>query len=329
MRLVMARADLVLNLVETGMKGDLLRFRKTAEAIAAEASARHQYILADKLKTILTSSPTEDGRKFTNDSALQNAFYELTPQKTLDDLILPGNILSIMGEVVEEHARRDLLRSYNLEPRHKLLLSGPPGNGKTSLAEALANHLSVPFFTVRYEGIINSYLGQTAQQIDRLFDFIKTQRCVLFFDEFDAIGKEREDFNDNGEMKRVVNSLLKQIDLLPSHVVFIGATNHDAMLDKAIWRRFQVQALIPAPTMNLAARWFEMFEAQSGHTLGLSPTTLARKLAGLSFAELEEFALDVRRKYVLGLPDSESKIKAIATRCVAEWSERYRPIADK
>ncbi|WP_140411668.1 AAA family ATPase, partial [Escherichia coli] len=107
------------------------------------------------------------------------------------------------------------------------------GNGKTSIAEALANHLSLPFFTVKYEGIINRYLGETAQQIDKLFEFVKTQRCVLFFDEFDAIGKEREDANDNGEMKRVLNSLLKQIDLLPSHVVFVGATNHESMLDKA------------------------------------------------------------------------------------------------
>lgn len=209
---------------------------------------------------------------------------------------MPEEVIILASEVIEEHSRRDLLRSYNLEPRHKIILSGPPGNGKTTLAEALAHHISVPLFIVKYEGIINSLLGQTAQQIDRLFEFIKTQRCVLFFDEFDAIGKEREDINDNGEMKRVVNSLLKQIDLLPSHVIVVGATNHEKMLDRAIWRRFQVKITVPSPTQSMAAQWFACFEQRTGHSLGFAPATLAKKLAGLSFAELEEFALDVQRK---------------------------------
>ena len=320
----MARADLVLNLVEMGIKGDLPRFKITAEAIAAEATARHQYQLADKLKNILTSSGSGETRRYTYDNDLQNAFYEIQPRKILEDLIVPESVVTQFMELIEEHARRDLLRTYNLEPRHKLLLSGPPGNGKTSIAEALANHLSLPFFTVKYEGIINRYLGETAQQIDKLFEFVKTQRCVLFFDEFDAIGKEREDANDNGEMKRVVNSLLKQIDLLPSHVVVVGATNHESMLDKAIWRRFQLQITVPAPTQRMATKWFEEFEKRVGHSLGLAPSTLARKLSGLSFAELEEFALDVQRKYVLGLPASEDKLKDISAHCLKYWTERYR-----
>jgi SpoVK/Ycf46/Vps4 family AAA+-type ATPase len=321
----MARADLVLNLVEMGIKGDLPRFKKTAEAIAAEASARHHYHLADKLKNILTSTAVLPERIFTHDADLQNAFYEINTQKTFADLTLPDTVLSTCQELVEEHARRDLLRSYNLEPRHKILLSGPPGNGKTTMAEALANHLSVPLFIVKYEGIINRFLGETAQQIDKLFEHIKTQRCVLFFDEFDAIGKEREDSNDNGEMKRVVNSLLKQIDLLPSHVVVIGATNHESMLDRAIWRRFQIQINVPSPTQKMAIKWFESFEERIGHKLGYASSTLAKSLAGLSFAELEEFALDVRRKYILGLPDSEKNLKIITTQCLENWKNRYKP----
>lgn len=320
----MARADLVVNLVETGIQGDLPRFKKTAEAIAAEAKARHHYHLADKLQSILSATTSLAGTGYTHDVDLQNAFYQLPTQRTLSDLILPDDIVETVSEVVQEHARRDILRTYNLEPRHKLLFSGPPGNGKTSLAEALANHLSVPFFTVKYEGIINRYLGETAQKIDRLFDHIKTQRCVLFFDEFDAIGKEREDANDNGEMKRVVNSLLKQIDLLPSHVVIVGATNHEGMLDRAVWRRFHVQVNIPSPTQSLATKWFESFESRIGHSLGYAPSTLARKLSGLSFAELEDFALDIQRKYVLGLPESEKNVRKITEKCLKKWAIRYK-----
>lgn len=320
----MARAELVINLVETGIKGDLPRFRKTAEAIIADATARHQHILAGKLNTILTTTPARQEQQFTQSPELQNAFYQTLPQKTLSDLVLPDAVSAQFEEIVEEHKRRELLRSYNLQPRHRLLLCGAPGNGKTTFAEALANHLSLPFFTVKYEGLIHSYLGKTAQHLDQMFDYIKTQRCVLFFDEFDAIGKERDDVSDNGEMKRVVNSLIKQIDLLPSHVVLIGATNHESMLDRAIWRRFQLQLHIPSPTQKMAEKWFKIFEQRIGRRLGLSPSVLAKQLVGLSFAELEEFALDVQRKYVLGLPDSEKNMIDITHYCIALWKKRFK-----
>lgn len=320
----MARADLVLSLVETGISGDLPRFKKTAEALAEEASSRQHYHLADRLRSLLVNEVGEAVGSGVFTPELQNAFYELSAQKTLDDLTLPDTLATLFNEVVEEHARRDLLRSHNLEPRHRILLCGPPGNGKTTLAEAFATHLAVPFYVVKYEGIINRYLGETAQQLDKLFDHIKTRRCVLFFDEFDAISKEREDLNDSGEMKRVVNSLLKQIDMLPSHVVVIGATNHESMLDRAVWRRFQLQLEVPRPSRKLAENWFTRFIDNTGHGFGYAASTLAEKLAGLSFAELEEFALDVQRRYVLGLPDSQSKVKSITRSRLAHWKKRYK-----
>ena len=110
----------------------------------------------------------------------------------------------------------------------------------TSLAEAIAEKLMLPFLTVRYENIIGSYLGETASRLVKLFDYVKTQSCVLFFDEFETIGKERGDTNETGEIKRVVSSLLMQMDNLPSYVIVIAATNHDVLLDKATWRRFQI-----------------------------------------------------------------------------------------
>lgn len=318
----MARSDLVVNLVKTGIRGDLPLFVKTVEAIAEEARGRHHYHFADKLVEVLNDSKRDSDQPRTSISDLQNAFYEIYTQKTLGDLILPENVLKACKELIEEHHRRDLLRSYNLEPRHRILLSGPPGNGKTTLAEALANELMVPLFIVKYEGIISRYLGDTSIQLDKLFDHVKSHRCVLFFDEFDAISKERGDENDNGEIKRVVNSLLKQIDNLPSHVIFIGATNHERMLDKAMWRRFQLQLSLPQPTRGMAIKWFENFTGKVGHSLGYAPSTLADKLKGLSFAEMEEFALDVQRQYVLGLPASEKKLKTIVKDRLEIWIDR-------
>lgn len=320
----MTRSDLVVDLVKTGISGNLPLFLKTVEAIAEEARGRHHYHFAEKLVSVLNDTRKDSNESRTLIEDLQNAFYEIYCEKTLDDLILPENVLNACKELIEEHHRRDLLRSYNLEPRHRILLSGAPGNGKTTLAEALASQMMLPLYIVKYEGIISRYLGETSQQLDRLFEHVKTRRCILFFDEFDAISKERGDENDNGEIKRVVNSLLKQIDNLPSHVIVIGATNHEQMLDKAMWRRFQLQLSLPQPTRSMAIKWFESFISRVDHSLGYAPSTLAEKLRGLSFAELEEFALDVQRQYVLGLPESEKKIKTIVKSRLDIWTKRVQ-----
>ena len=166
----------------------------------------------------------------------------------MENLILPQAVKDICQSMIDEQLRADILQSYGLEPRNKVLLIGPPGNGKTSLAEAMAEALMVPLLTVRYESIVGAYLGETASKLSKLFEIAKTRKCVLFFDE--TLGKERGDAHETGEIKRVVSSLLMQIDALPSYVVAIAATNHDTLLDKAAWRRFQVKIEIPKPTRN-------------------------------------------------------------------------------
>jgi SpoVK/Ycf46/Vps4 family AAA+-type ATPase len=140
-------------------------------------------------------------------------------------------------------------------------LVGPPGNGKTSLAEAVAEALAVPFFVVHYETMIGSFLGETAGRLKRVFDYARTTPCVLFFDEFDAVGKERGDIHETGEIKRVVTSLLMQIDDLPSYTIVIAATNHAELLDRAVWRRFQLRLGLPTPTTKELTGYFEKFFA--------------------------------------------------------------------
>ncbi len=316
----MARADLVLSLVKTGIEGDQHLFRKTVEAISAEEKAKQHYALAERLDSLLLNATSQASSIPTSDPHLQNAFYEILPKRMLSDIILADEAYSLCREIIEEHQRKELLRSYNLEPRHRILLSGPPGNGKTTLAEVFATELMLPLFIVKYEGIVGSLLGSTAQQLDRLFEHVKSQRCILFFDEFDAIGKERDDVQEVGEIKRVVNSLLKQIDMLPSHVMVIGATNHSSMLDRAIWRRFHVQIDLPLPMQEEAAEFFDQFAESFDQPFGIDSEVLAHELEGLSYAELEEFCLDIRRRYVLQLPESD--IKKITASRLKIWSER-------
>ena len=117
--------------------------------------------------------------------------------------MLPENVHQSCRALIEEQMRTDLLRSYGLEPRNKILLIGPPGNGKTSVAEGIAEALMVPLLTVKYESIIGAYLGETASRLSKLFEYAKTRQCVLFFDEFDTIGKSAEI-----SMKREKSSVL-------------------------------------------------------------------------------------------------------------------------
>ena len=304
----MARADLVLDLVEAERHGDRERFKTIVESLIAEERANQHHLVADRLSEIITttgerSRMVRDGQS----SAVRDLVIEFVPDKRLDDLVLKPQTRRVLGDVIEEQQRSELLRSFGLEPRNRLVLCGPPGNGKTSVAEAIAAELMLPFYVIRYEGIVSSFLGETASRIDEAFNFVRTRRCVLFFDEVDTIAKERGDANETGEIKRVVSTLLLQIDKLPSHVVLVAATNHEELLDRAAWRRFQVRLNLDPPTREQATEYLTKLTMRFGGTLGFAPRTLADKLSGASFAELEQFALDVRRRVVLDGADASPR----------------------
>ena len=210
----MARSDLLVSLVKAGSSGDTARARSVTEAIIAEERAKRHNILAERLSEAMRVNGTASAAAtFVGPGQQHRQFLlELTPRKRLDELVLTDLARRICEELVEEQHRAPVLRAHSLEPRHRVLLVGPPGNGKTSLAEAIAEALAAPFFVVRYEALIGSFLGETASRLKRVFDYARTTPCVLFFDEFDAVGKERGDVHETGEIKRVVSSLLMQVD---------------------------------------------------------------------------------------------------------------------
>jgi SpoVK/Ycf46/Vps4 family AAA+-type ATPase len=300
----MARSDLLLDLVDAERRGDKDRFKILVEAVIAEERANQHHLLADRLSELITTAGTGMVRD-AHASSASDLVHEVVPTRRLDELELGSVNLRVIQELLEEQKRSELLRSYGIEPRNRLLLSGPPGNGKTTVAEAIAAELMLPFYVIRYEGVVSSFLGETAARLDNAFEFVRTRRCVLFFDELDTIAKERSDEHETGEIKRVVSTLLLQIDKLPAHVILVGATNHGELLDRAAWRRFQVRAELHAPSRTQATQYLERLAARFGGDLGYAPRTIADKLAGASFAELEEFALDVRRRAVLESPDAD------------------------
>jgi len=314
----MARSDLVIDLVEAQKHGDSARFRTLVEAIIAEERGNQHHLVADRLAELITVAGSADLLTRSDSSrVVADLISEVIPRRRLDTLQLPPNVAEATNELIEEHRRTELLRSHGIEPRNRVLLEGPPGNGKTSLAEAIAAESMLPFYSVRYEGIVSSFLGETAGKLDHVFEFARTRRCVLFFDEFDTIAKERADTHETGEIKRVVSTLLLQIDRLPSHVIVVCATNHGELLDRAAWRRFQLRLVLTPPTRAAAVEFLEALQIRLGGDLGFTPRTLADKLAGASFAELEQFAQDVRRRYVLSLPSGS--LSEIVRSRLGQW----------
>lgn len=321
----MTRADLLIDLVRASARSDRPRFRKALEALISEERAKQHHILADRLAEYLnsTSQPTKSvvSNSISRNGPDMDLFYEISPTRQLEDLLLPEVVTDACQELFEEHRRADLLRAHNLEPRNRVLLAGPPGNGKTSLADVFATELAMPLLFVRYESVIASYLGETALRLSKLFELVRQRQCVLFFDEFDVVGKERGDIHETGEIKRVVSSLLLQIDDLPTHVIVVVATNHPELLDRAVWRRFQVRLELPPPSQALAREWFVRFERKAELDLGYSPETLAERLQGLSFSELEQFSLDVQRQLVLRTPEAD--VQKIVSERLDQWKHRF------
>tara|TARA_R110002167_G_scaffold51814_2_gene149927 strand:+ start:5466 stop:6446 length:981 start_codon:yes stop_codon:yes gene_type:complete len=325
----MAQADTLVELIKTASSGDQLSFRRVAESLIKEEKDKGHRILADRLAKSLKQSnfAPNNGAVFkahTNDST-KELIYEISPERSLNSLVLPDKIKTQLNELIEEQHRAELLHAHNLRPRHRLLLAGPPGNGKTSLAEALACELMYPLIVVRYETLIGSYLGETSSRLKNLLDYAKTQRCVLFFDEFETLGKERGDTHETGEIKRVVSSLLLQLDELPDYVVVVAASNHPELLDRAVWRRFQLRIELGTPSRSQLAQFINSIENRCKINFGLAPETIAKYLLGLNYAEVEEFCLGIVRRAVLDQStDNALKITRLK---LEQWRGRLKPVS--
>jgi SpoVK/Ycf46/Vps4 family AAA+-type ATPase len=329
----MAQADTLVALVKAASSGDQPSFRKSTEALIHEERGKGHRILADRLEKALRSSshqatlfqPSMPTARHTQAGgvAQKDLVAELTPERSMESLVLPDSIRGQLREVVEEQHRTELLHAHGLSPRHRVLLAGPPGNGKTSVAEALAFELMVPLIVVRYESLIGSYLGETSVRLKALLDYARTRRCVLFFDEFETLGKERGDTHETGEIKRVVSSLLLQLDDLPDYVVVVAASNHPELLDRAVWRRFQVRLELPLPTRAQLTAFVASISERSKVNFGLAAETVAKRLLGLSFSEVEEFCLGVVRRAVLDQKVDDAR--TIVSSRLDQWKKRLKP----
>lgn len=234
--------------------------------------------------------------------------YPLKPKKTLAELKLTPEVQVAIDDFLLEQRERDTLTAGGMEPRHKALLIGPPGNGKTVLAGATALELGVPSYMVRYDDLISKIPGETSRNLLQVFQYAARQPTLLFFDEFDALGREREDAQESGEMKRVTSTLLVQLDDVPSHVVCMAATNHAQMLDGAIWRRFNIRIELPRPRMENFVSFLEDMFTHLGHPMKSGEgdgedevdfDIIAHRLVFENFSDAELFARNCIRTKIL------------------------------
>ena len=295
----MARLDLTLGLIEAGLNGNKERVRTYATSAMAEERAKEHHHAADRIGALLDAG--REGRASSGAAAATvlpaetPTLHTKNPTTPLSNLILPTEQRTQIQELVLEQQHATRLREHGLNPRNRVLLKGPPGNGKTTLAEAIATELGVPLCVVHYEDVISSFLGETAGRLEKTFTAASEAPCVLFFDEFDVVAKERSDAQETGEIKRLVSTLLLQMDRLPDHMVFVAATNHANLLDSAVWRRFDLTFEMQSPNVEDAMQYWgmlvERYNLPNGAELDPAETS--------SFSAIEKHAQNQCRHMIL------------------------------
>jgi SpoVK/Ycf46/Vps4 family AAA+-type ATPase len=223
----------------------------------------------------------------------------IEPSRSLDDLVLASDTRQILDRILAENRRADLLYSHGLRPANKIIFCGPPGCGKTVAAEAVAQGLYLPLVLVRFDAVVSSYLGETAANLRKVFDFATTRPMVMLFDEFDAIGKSRTAEEEHGELKRVVNSFLQMLDGFKGEAVMIAATNHQGLLDVALWRRFDEAVYFDKPDYRAIQELLIRNLRQTGISKAIRVESTAKTLVGMSHADVERIAKDAVKQTII------------------------------
>ena len=253
----MANGKLLRQLIRSGAEGDLDAFRSAAQEVVADERQKQHHLLANDLETILYGRPSPPAspavHKLTGDVPEDRerglpllAVHE--PVRRLEDVVLSPANRSLVEDVLREHNRVEVLKAHGLRPTDRVLLCGPPGCGKTLTAEVIAGELGRPLAIVHTDSVVSSFLGETAANLRKVFDFLAVHPLIALFDEFDALAKEREDPSEHGELRRVVNAVLQMLDAYGGRSIVVAATNHDRMLDTAVWRRFEEVLFLRPPT---------------------------------------------------------------------------------
>lgn len=318
----MENFSVIQTLCRIGLEGQDPRFRKQVERLRDRlregrdekaVSALDRLLLGTTAEHTLVPSAVEVSRSLVTGDELTGNVHPPSDRETSVPLaeiirdpakgqptpIYTETLQLALSAMLNEWSQVDKLRKMGVEPSRSCLIYGPPGTGKTLTAFSLAAQLNLPVVNARIDGLVSSFLGTTARNIANLFTFANRYRCVLVLDEFDALAKMRDDPHEVGEIKRVVNTLLQNLDSRAGTGLTIAITNHDTLLDSAVWRRFENHIRIDLPDERTRFAMLETFL----HPLEVEEDvvkTLSFVVGERSGSFLKNFADSLKRVLALG-----------------------------
>jgi SpoVK/Ycf46/Vps4 family AAA+-type ATPase len=305
----MATAEQLKAMLRSYVEGDADRFLTVSMQVAAHAARKGQDKLARELRELIDEAKEKAATPPTSRAVpiarlpgdLGDLIAASYPKTRLADMVLADPVRDGLRRIVRQYRQQGKLRAHGLSARRKLLLVGPPGSGKTMTAAALAGELHLPLLTVRLDGLITKFMGETAAKLRLIFEAMTRTRGVYLFDEFDAIGGDRSLPNDVGEMRRVLNSFLQFLESDDSDSLTLAATNHDELLDPALFRRFDdvIRYGLPTPRQaeELIRNRLNMFQLAS-----IDWGMVYQSTEGLSCAEVGRACGEAAKEAVLADP---------------------------
>jgi SpoVK/Ycf46/Vps4 family AAA+-type ATPase len=283
---------------------DDVAFYRAAESLIADELAANHHALAQELQQALGKQPlkqiAQNGLRLLPKDRRSGEDLVILEESSIDStqIVFNQETKAKIERVLDEHRQRQKLAKYGYLPKTKLLFWGPPGCGKTFTAKYLAYELGLPVGVLRLSAVISSFLGDTASHLQRVFNLANTTPMVLLLDEVDAVGKNRDDPNDVGELKRVVNSLLQAMDSFDSSKsIVIAASNHQYLLDPALWRRFDDLIEFSLPTKT--EREFYLQRLLNGVYFDGSLEYIAKNMSSLSYADIQRITIEAIKTMIL------------------------------
>ncbi len=339
-------SELIRRMLVAHKRGDNSSFDATVRELVIEERRKNHHIFAKDIEKIL-----ENGSRSSTLSVesllplgLQSSdlpkdkerglyLVEISePKRSLEDLVLTRRVRHGIEKIIVENQKTELLESHGIRPSRKVLFCGPPGCGKTVAAEVVARALYLPLVLVRFDAVVSSYLGETAANLRKVFDFARSRSMLMLFDEFDAIGKSRSNEEEHGELKRVVNSFLQMLDSFKGEALTIAATNHEGLLDHALWRRFDEIVYFDRPDVDSIQRLLVQMFRQIGLSASISIADVSSRLIGMSHADVERMAIDtIKRSILENRPNIEPSIleesinEQVTRMSLSEGSGRSNP----
>lgn len=309
------RIEDIIELAENHFQNKEDLFRRTLLEIAENEKKSRKNNNHATLLNILKKYPEE--KKYEASSGLQMFDYKnkkddniikksklydvINPQNiNVENLILSSEIENKIKGLINEYSNKEKFESRGINVENRLLLCGPPGCGKTTIAYYIAQKMNLPIIYVRLDSLISSMLGQTSANLRTIFEEIKNKNVIIFLDEFDSIAKKRDDNNELGELKRVVNSLLQNIDQMPTNNFLISASNHEKLLDSAVWRRFNSVLYLDKPDMKLREVYITNLLLNYKFQMDRNSIEKASLYCeNFSYSEIQEVCMKTMKKSVL------------------------------